>query len=72
MRARPSRSRTVVPLGLALALVGPSTGCDRRGDAGGTAAPISPQMKKKVEENLKGYPARAAARAQARRSKASP
>ena len=69
MLATRSGSRIAVLLGVAAGLGGPSTGCDRPGSAGGTAAAISPQMKKKVDENLKGYPARAAARAQAQRSK---
>jgi hypothetical protein len=70
MLANRSRSRIVVLLGLAAGLGGPSAGCDRPGSEGETAAAISPQMKKKADENLKGYAARAAARAQARRSKA--
>jgi hypothetical protein len=69
MVANRSRSRIVVLLGLGAGLVGWSLGCERPGSGGGTAAPISPEMKKKVDENLKGYPGRAAAHAQARRSK---
>jgi hypothetical protein len=69
MLANRLRSRIAVLLGLAAGLGGPSAGCDRPGFEGGTAAAISPQMKQKADENLKGYAARAAARAQERRSK---
>jgi hypothetical protein len=70
MVAKRSRARIVVLLSLTAGLGGWSLGCERPGSSGGTAAPISPEMKKKVDENLKGYAGRAAARAQAGRSKA--
>ena len=53
---------------MAAGLGGPSAGCGGPGTEGGTAAAISPQMKKKADENLKGYAGRAAARAEERRS----
>jgi hypothetical protein len=68
MLADRSRSRIPVLLGLAVGLGGLSAGCGPPASGGGTAAAISPEMKKKTDENLKGYAARAAARAQARRS----
>jgi hypothetical protein len=70
MLATRSGLRIAVLLGLVVGLGGPSAGCGGPGDEGGTAAAISPQMKKKADENLKGYAARAAARAQEGRSKA--
>ncbi len=70
MLAIRSRSRIAVLLGLIAGLGGPSAGCGGPGPEGGTAAAISPLMKKKAEDNLKGYAARAAARALERRSKA--
>jgi hypothetical protein len=70
MLANRSGSRIPVLLGLAVGLGGLSAGCGPAASGGGTAAAISPEMKKKTDENLKGYPARAAARAQERRSKA--
>jgi hypothetical protein len=53
---------------LALALAWPSAGCDGSGSSGGMAAPVSPEMKKKVADNLKDYPRRAAARAKVQRA----
>ncbi len=66
-RSRPTRS---VRLVLSMLVAGSAAGCGGSGssDAGGTAAAISPAMKKKVDENLKGYAQRAAAREKARRS----
>ena len=68
---RTNRSRSMLPfgLGLSLGLAWSSAGCDGLAPPGGTAAPISPQMKKKTDENLKDYAGRAAARARAQRSK---
>ena len=66
MRTR--RSRQTLTLGLSLALACSSAGCDGPGSSGGMAAPISPEMKKKVADNLKDYPRRAAARAKAQRA----
>jgi hypothetical protein len=71
MRMTRTRSRLALRLGLALAAAcSPAGGCGGPGWSGGegTAAPISPAMKKKVVENLKDYPKRAAERARARRS----
>ena len=69
MVANRSRSRIAVLLGLIAGLGGTSVGCGGSGSEGGNAAAISPLMKKKADENLKGYAARAAARALERRSK---
>jgi hypothetical protein len=70
MRMIRSRSRLTLGFGLALAIAGFSAGCNGSGSSGGggMAAPISPEMKKKVADNLKDYAQRAAARAKARRS----
>ncbi len=57
-------------LGLVAGLGGPSAGCGGPGSEAGTAAAISPGLKKKADESLKGYAARAAARAREGRSKA--
>ena len=65
-----NRSRIAILLVVAAGLGGPSAGCGGPGTEAGTAAAISPQMKKKADENLKGYAGRAAARAQERRSNA--
>jgi hypothetical protein len=65
-----SRSGRALWLALSMVVAGSLAGCDGPGSSGGagTAAPISPRMKKKVDENLKDYAQRAAARAKARRS----
>jgi hypothetical protein len=70
MRMNRSRSRPSLGLGLALAIAWSSAGCNGSGSSGGDgmAAPISPEMKRKVDDNLKGYAQRAAARAKAQRS----
>ena len=69
MLANRSRSKVAFLFGLIAGLGGPSAGCGGPDSEGGTAAAISPLMKKKADENLKGYAARAAARALERRSK---
>jgi hypothetical protein len=68
MRMNRSRSRLALGLGLSLVVAWSSAGCNGSGSSAGTAAPISPEMKKKVDENLKDYAQRAAARAKAQRS----
>jgi hypothetical protein len=70
MRMKRSRSKLALRLGLSVGLAWSSAGCNRSGSSaeGGAAAPISPEMKKKADENLKDYAQRAAARAKARRT----
>jgi hypothetical protein len=69
MQTKRSRSTLALQLGLALVTAWSSAGCNGSGSSAGTAAPISPAMKKKADENLKDYAQRAAARAKAQRSK---
>ncbi len=69
MEAKRSMRRMVLAIAAGLGTASGSTGCDQSSSSPGTAAAISPEMKKKVADNLKDYPQRAAARAQSQRSK---
>jgi Protein of unknown function (DUF1559) len=68
MLTQRSRLRLILRLGLSLVMAWSMAGCGGASSAGATAAPISPEMRKKVDENLNGDDQRAAARAKAQRS----
>jgi hypothetical protein len=68
MLTQRSRLRLILRLGLSLVMASSMAGCDGASSANGTAAPISSAMRKKVDENLKGYAQRAAAPAKLLRS----
>jgi hypothetical protein len=68
MLTQRSRLRLILRLGLSLVMAWSMAGCDGASSANGSAAPISPAMRKKVDENLKGYAKQAAAPAKAQRS----
>jgi hypothetical protein len=65
MQAKRSLPGKAVLIGVALGASGWSTGCGQPGSSRGTAAAISPEMKKKTDDKLKDYAQRAAERAKA-------
>jgi hypothetical protein len=68
MLTQQSRLRLILRLGFSVVMAWSMAGWDGASSANGTAAPIRPAMRKKVDENLKGYAQRAATAAEAQRS----